>query len=847
MKRALFFLLILTLALLTGCGREAKEPVPEWPDRLAGEYDDTLTFTYRKAEPAAVGVDSLTGRMTALFTLEDGSPLALGWRHVAGAEVELLEDYLAGTDWAPGIWEKDSGAPNALESYVRLGRSWFCLTAAWDSTEDLTTLVDGTVEASANGETAQPRAASSLWLEELPWEEDWPCLLLGYWELEPEAGKEALYTLFHSYDWLLVDPAAADRVYDPELGMIRALSSWEIAYIHMSKDGHRQLFQIRENGDVYWNGTLRRPLGNGGGADLLESIRSLELTGEYVSAPPSLTISGGETDYEPIPLSGNLWTHVYRSGYSSTWGGFDLIIPYTEIDWFATGDPVLKARGELRLDFAGREPDSLELYAWTKMGHAQVEVREGRFAPFAGVNAYMVSCRWDKVAQGGYGSGSWILLIDGSEDSGPDTAGDGETLLTVTEADGYGCAFTLVNQGERHLAIDDYKNTAANAPNVYTLLRRTEAGGWAWVQPQRYIQEARLPDVRSGHRLEDAWDWSYAYGILPAGEYCLQLRGTLTRHQKTETVLIRGTFTVSDSLPPDLGPLTLCSLPEGIQTQLEMRSPHRWMQSFTPEATRYGVELGFSLYRLENGQLDYVDPEYRLPEALSGFHYLTANNPCILDTDLAAQYGKLPAGTYVLRRRFIRFTEEEWAEVTYLDSFQYPLAHFREWREVPQARVIYGDTVFTLEEALEDVPLPVKPIDPYRYTGDSPLAPVNAENAVFGSAGAMVTWRAEAEGEASVHFGPGNYTLYFRYGEEWFPLEGGDSIYAGDYYPTLAPGEASEECNYNWSNRYSIPLAPGDYRLLSPCNILPREGGMISGYAAADFTIPEQAERRHSP
>ncbi len=839
MKKVLILLsilvLTLTLVLLAGCSGEAKEPAPAWPERLTGEYDASLTFTLKGTAPEAAGVDSLTGRMTALFPT-DGGTLALGWRRVAGAEAELLEDYLAGTDWAPGIWEKDSGAPNALESYVRLGRSWYCLSAAWDSPVDLTALVDGTVEARVGEETALPRAASSLWLEELPWEEDWPCLLLGNWELEPETGKEALYSLLHSYDWLLVDPEATETVYDPELGMNRALPTWEKAYINMSKKGHRLLLQVRENGDLYWNGTLRRPLGNGGGASLLESVRELEQTGEYVPAPPAPTLSGGETDYEPILLSGNLWTHIYRSGYTNTWGGFDLTIPYTDIDWFAVGYPILKAKGELRLSFAGREPDSLELYAWTKTGRAQAEVREGRFTPFAGVNAYVLSCHWDKAAQGGYGSGSWILLIDGDESCGPECTEDGEIVLTVTEADSYGCAYTLANQGERHLAIENYKNTYVHADYVYTLLRRTSSGGWEWVQPRRCIQETRPLDVRSGQNLEDAWDWSYAYGILPAGEYCLQLRGTLTRHQVTETVFIRGTFTLTDSLPPDLGPLSLCSLPEGLSTELEMRSPHRWVQSFFPEVTRYGAELGFSLYRLENGLLTYIAPEYCLPETLSGFHYLTSNNPCELDTDLAAQYGELPAGTYVLRRRFIRFTEEEWAEVTWKDSSQYPLAHFREWREVPPERVEYGDTVFTLEEALSDVPLPVQPLDLYLYTGDSPLAPVKAENRIVNSVQALVIWRAAEDTEGKTVFTPRNYGLYFRWEEEWFPLE--RAFLSGVWEDvSLAPGEATEEYSYHFSTQHPTPLPPGDYRLLSPCRILPEEGRQISGYVAADFRI----------
>ena len=124
MKKALILLsilvLTLTLVLLAGCSGEAKEPAPAWPERLTGEYDANLTFTLKGTAPEAAGVDSLTGRMTALFPTDSGT-LALGWRRVAGAEAELLEDYLSGTGSEVGVWERDTAAPNALESYVRLG------------------------------------------------------------------------------------------------------------------------------------------------------------------------------------------------------------------------------------------------------------------------------------------------------------------------------------------------------------------------------------------------------------------------------------------------------------------------------------------------------------------------------------------------------------------------------------------------------------------------------------------------------------------------------------------------------------------------------------------------------
>ena len=110
MKKALIplSLMLLLLVLLPGClSAEAKEPVPAWPERLTGEYDDALTFTFRGSEPDYTGVDSQGGRLTALFAT-DGGYLALGWRRLTFSETELMEDFLAGTGSETGVWDLDS-------------------------------------------------------------------------------------------------------------------------------------------------------------------------------------------------------------------------------------------------------------------------------------------------------------------------------------------------------------------------------------------------------------------------------------------------------------------------------------------------------------------------------------------------------------------------------------------------------------------------------------------------------------------------------------------------------------------------------------------------------------------
>ena len=85
MKKALIplALMLLLLVLLPDCSSaEAKEPVPAWPERLTGEYDDALTFTFRGSEPAYTGTDSQGGRLTALSPRTEATlPWAGGGSH----------------------------------------------------------------------------------------------------------------------------------------------------------------------------------------------------------------------------------------------------------------------------------------------------------------------------------------------------------------------------------------------------------------------------------------------------------------------------------------------------------------------------------------------------------------------------------------------------------------------------------------------------------------------------------------------------------------------------------------------------------------------------------------------
>ncbi|MBR3556040.1 MAG: hypothetical protein IKN89_09010 [Oscillospiraceae bacterium] len=521
MKKAVLLLplMLLLFVLLPGCfSAEAKEPMPQWPERLTGEYDCALSFTFRGAGPEYTGVDSQGGRMTALFPTDDGF-LALGWRRLTSSETELMEDFLAGTSGETGVWDLDADPYSTLESYVRLGKHWYCLSAACDGMGDtaLLRLVDGTVEASAEEETARPRASSARWLELLPWEEDWTCLLLGFFELEPEAGKEALHSLLSSYEWQLVDPAAEEAEYIPSLdGSYVPRRRQTFIYLDetLTRDTVPVTFHLRSDGDLYWNGTLRRPVGEGAGEKLLEAWTALSETGVNTSAPPSLTLKSGETRIEAILGPTFSWSHTTRIG-----GGSHVEsdgVWYGDIDWLGLDYPILAATGPVSLEFPTRAPDRCSLSAFSEKGKAPLALTDGGFTPLAGLHTYVLSCSWSSRREepGGSGSCLYVLLIDGGENLGPEPMDTENLILTVREADIRGCSFTLENRGNA---------TFRGAEQSYVLLRRTPAGGWDWVEPIRTPCDGASVDLPKGGTLDWAWDWSYACGELPAGEYRLQL------------------------------------------------------------------------------------------------------------------------------------------------------------------------------------------------------------------------------------------------------------------------------------------------------------------------------------
>ncbi len=810
MKKALFMLFILALCLLAGCGsREALEPTPAWPDRVEGEYDDTVRFFYRDAEPAQAGADSLTGRMTALFPTEDGT-LALGWRQITGGEAELLEDFLEGNGGTVGVWAEDDSGPGAAESYVYLQNRWYCLTASCPelTAAELLPLLDGTVTARSGEERVSPRLTGEPWYAALPWEEDWTCLTAAWYELEPESGKQALWELLSSRSWYMAVPDAGDLEYLADRANFRFA-------IHTAS-GEAAWFSIVGFGDIWWNGTCWHSAEPE--EDFRAACRALLETGVNMRGCPALTYGEGEDALEGIGVGSNTWNHTTRAGVKSSI--YDEAAAYDAADWLDGSHPVLAAAGDVSLSFSCREPDSLSLSVFNSFGSAPAVSDGLRFTPYAGVNAYVLHARWDETPQGGWGSADYILLVDGSAPGDlPETEAGAKAALLA--ADAFGCSFTLENPDERDLVL--------YAPALF----RMDRGGWEWMKPLRLPEDEGWV-CPAGKTVRLGFDWSRALGAMEPGEYALLLRGAFRarRGQGEETVYIPLRFTLGEnSLPEAPGPLSPLPEPEGLTLELTQLSAHRWVQTIAVETEdRYVPERDFTLFRAEaDGSLSPVLPACRLSQQLNYPVTIGGEASRIsLDVDLAAQYGVLQPGDYVARRRLFRLEEgEEWFR---LDS-----PFDRSWRTLPEDRIVYADSRFHLSGYLAAPAMEVEP-QSLPYTGEDPELPVSFRNGRYTST--EVRFTVKNPWDETLSFGRDEYALFYldRNGE-WLPLAQRRHPASGLLACEIPPGESLEwqdSFGGEWS-KYA-PLPQGTYRLVFSAQ-LGEEGE--GGFIAAEFRIRE--------
>ena len=617
-----------------------------------------------------------------------------------------------------------------------------------------------------------PAMTGGEWLEALPWEEEWTCLLLGDrdpgWELEPETGKAALRALLGVRSW---GPMEA-----PESGEQKP---FRLVQLWCGEEGPLTL-TLNEQGDACWDGTWHRPLGEDGGAQLLADFLALAETGVNMTSPPVLTLRSGEETGLAYLNGTYSWYHRTRMGR-----GFgcesDSFLDLTKEDWENTQLPItlLRADGEVLLDFGdARIPDSLSLSAVCPYGSIPVELREGRFTPYAGVNAYVLNASWEHKGFGGSGYADYVLLVEGFCPS-PLPEAEIQVELRLLAADSRGCDLTL-DPGERSFVIGSDKTAVAS----HYLLRKTDFGGWEWLKPRRAEEAPRL-DFDTGDAAAFWLDWSYTLGDLEPGEYCLLLCGYLGGSYAGDLKYIPLPFTLEPGARPEPpGPMTLQEVPEGIISELYRSSAysfHRYTQTLTLEgAEKYAVDRGFTLFRLgAEGSLTEIFPAYALPAALNKGANLTAGS-LTLDVELAAFYGELPQGNYVLRRRLLRLSKGEkgW-----------------DWRlEPPEDRVLYVDTVFRTG-GLMAVEGAVEPLLPSpAYDGTDPALPLclTLGAAVFSASRCRFT--VKNLGERTLTYAPEDFTLFYREGaeKEWLPLVRERHKSLSRTMRSLAPGESAE-------------------------------------------------------
>jgi hypothetical protein len=654
-------------------------------------------------------------------------------------------------------------------------------------------------ETAVPAETPAPAEIHNQWLEELPWEEKWTCLILGWRELEPEAGKEALRTLLFNYDWALIDPEAKQPA---PLPGARGTAIY-LDPVYAGRDTVPVRFWFMKNGDVYWNGSLLRPLGKNAGENLLADWTALAGTGISVGSPPDLTYTCGEASAAALVHGTYSWSYITRIGECAG-AESDAFSLFYDYDWLGQDAPILRAEGDVILSFPTREPDSMNLTVFTSLGQAPAELRDGRFTPYAGVNTYALSARWEKAEQGGYGSCIYILLVEGdgpAELPRPEAQVSGEIL----EADAYGCTFTLENREETDLAVLTNQSTWSYMYiGAFSLFRRSENGGWEWVKPLRFM-ETRAGYCPAGERVTRGLDWSYYYGTLEPGEYTLLLSlRTLEKYKSRQKYLYLPLgFTLGeDRMPEAPGPKHMSTSTADIQSTVKWLSQHRFYQTLSRpgEGTVY-AERDFALFRKEeDGTLTFIPPKFHLPAELN-YDWPVTEEESGIAIDLAA-YGSLDRGAYVVRRRV--YIPEAGEDMTWFDV---------SWRTLRSENIRYLDADIYLTSFRDTAKKGIEPMTQTPYAGEQTELPLAAANPYITSGNCRVY--LENLGDAAVSFNPDDARLWFWDGAgNCMPLEMNRHPANGLLETTLGPGEG-RDFYFNFTPAYR-PLTKGTYSLVMP-------------------------------
>lgn len=543
--------------------------------------------------------------------------------------------------------------------------------------------------------------------------------------------------------------------------------------------------------------------------------------------PPLPICSGGTEACEAILDLTWSWHYVDDEGKNHD---FESSGPSPQLtDWLDGTYPILRAEGEVRLSFPCRMPDHMSLAAFSPKGAIPVELREGSFTPYAGANAYLLSVSWKRGKPLTRSEARYILLVEGT---GPAQLPETESgiSLTLLEADAQGCTFTLENQREKEFFLASRTDGMFYA-GYYSLFRRTGSGTWEWLKPRRFPMESVTYWPAGSSRTAEL-DWSWSQGTLEPGEYAVLFTGGLLSRMSSadNRIYLTAFFTLGqDELPEPPGPLTLCEAPEGLSSALEQRSPHRWTQAITSTGEiPCAVDRNAFLFRLEEtGTLTYIRPEYTLPSGPNSPLLLSRAGIQQADVELAAVYGELESGDYVLRRRVYLMESPVLLDVVLVRS-----------RRIPSDRIVYLDTGFTLSAPLSDVPLNVDPC-PLPFYADptsDPDLPVSAAGSVFDAHGCRLQLENRGEQPVGLSY---DYVLFFLWEEEWLPLENNEPGWTARFSEQgpLQPGDSLELTGV--FSHYYDPLEPGTYRLVMRAGYLDGDGDRYNKTTrlTADFTI----------
>ena len=214
-----------------------KAPIPDWSERIQGNYDELVMFRLSGEDaPELAGVDSLTGRMTAVKLISVGNAaadwvfdpvtpnrkaltagaLALSYRHLSEGEIDMLHNYwdTVGEERV-AVWEENPMSDCAVSCTLPSpSGGWLEVTAdaaGLTRTDLLRVLLGLSVQVGEERHDPVP----AVWYSVLPWEETWDEVefeslraAIGTRRMtDGEAAKERLLKLLEGEEW---SPKPAD-------------------------------------------------------------------------------------------------------------------------------------------------------------------------------------------------------------------------------------------------------------------------------------------------------------------------------------------------------------------------------------------------------------------------------------------------------------------------------------------------------------------------------------------------------------------------------------------------------------------------------------------------------------